>query len=103
MGQFALRVSEADFARLPQLLEEREGEAVAMGELARREWLEWFAEETAFHTAVEWCLRIKAERRVPEQLRRWPVYLQYLRPFHFRRAVAKTYRVVRTTARPSGR
>jgi hypothetical protein len=85
--KFALRVREADFALLPQLLEEREGEAVAMGEWARRELLEWVAEETAFHTAVEWCLRIKAERRVPEQLRRWPVYLQYLRPFHFRRAL----------------
>ena len=85
--KFAIRVAERDVARLPDILEEREDEAVAMGELARREWLEWFAEDTAFHTAVEWCFRIKARRRVPERLARWPVFLQYLRPFHFRRAV----------------
>jgi hypothetical protein len=89
--KFAIRVREADLARLPQILEEREADAVRMGELARREWLEWFAEETAFHTAVEWCLQIKARRRIPEQLQRWPLYLQYLQPFHFRRVLRRQW------------
>ena len=95
--RFALRIPERDFARLPGILEEREHEAAAMGELARQEWLEWFAEDTAFHTAVEWCLRIKAQRRVPEQLARWPVYLQYLRPFHFRRVLRQRWRGLQRT------
>ena len=93
--RFAIRLPEREFARLPRILAEREHESVEMGERARREWLEWFAEDTAFHTAVEWCLRIKAQRRVPERLARWPVYLQYLRPFHFRRALRQQWRGLR--------
>ena len=85
--KFAIRLPESEVQDLPRLLEEREHEAVAMGNLARREWLEWFSDETAFHTAVEWCLAIKQRRRIPERFARWPAYLQYLRPFHFRRAV----------------
>ena len=89
--KFAIRVPERNSRHLPRLLEEREHEAVAMGELARQQWMDWFSEETAFHTAVEWCLVIKARRRIPERFARWSPYLQYLRPFHFRRALRSTW------------
>lgn len=82
---FAMRVAERDCARIPQILEEREAEAVEMGGRARVEWLEWFSREVAFHRVVEYCLAIRERRVVPERFARWPVYLQYLRPFHFRK------------------
>ncbi len=87
--RFALRVAERDVPKLPRLLEEREGDAVAMGLLARAQWEEWFSEEVAFRRVVDWCISIRDERVVPESLARWPVYLQYLRPFHFRRLVRR--------------
>ena len=99
--KFAIRVRERDCAKIPQILEEREHEATRMGELAREQWLEWFSEETAFHRVVEWCLQIKRERRLPESVARWPVYLQFLRRFHMRRlAGAKLRALRRAAARP---
>ncbi|MEY2557200.1 MAG: hypothetical protein QOE34_625 [Verrucomicrobiota bacterium] len=91
----AIRIRERDFAQVPRILEERESEAVEMGQLARREWEEWFSEEVVFHRAVELCIEIAKERRVPESLARWPVYLQYLRPFHLRHALGEKYRTLR--------
>lgn len=85
---FSIRLPERSVAEIPRILEEREREAVAMGELARREWEEWFSEEAAFHRVVEWCLQIRDRRVIPERFARWPVYLHYvLRPFHLRRAL----------------
>ncbi len=86
---FAIRVPEKQVADLPRILEEREEEAVERGELARAAWSEWYAKEVAFHRAVESCLALKEERRIPETLARWPIYFQYLRPFHARRALAE--------------
>jgi hypothetical protein len=92
---FALRVPERDFARLPTLLEKLEPKAVEMGRLARTEWERWFSDEVLFHHLVELCLDIRAKRKLPESLSRWPAYLQFLTPFHFRRAVGRTYRAAR--------
>ncbi|MEY2561655.1 MAG: hypothetical protein QOG51_2070, partial [Verrucomicrobiota bacterium] len=85
-----------DFARIPDLLEECEADAVSMGELARKEWEEWFSDEVLFHHLVELCLDIQRKRRLPESLGRWGVYLQHLRPFHFRRLLGMKYRALRT-------
>jgi len=93
--KFAIRVPERDFAKIPRMLEEREAESVAMGELARREWEEWFSDEVVFHRVVELCLDIAKKRRVPESLALWPAYLQYLRPFHLRHALGEKYRALR--------
>ncbi len=91
----AIWIREKDFAEVPRLLEQREPEAVKMGELARKEWEEWFADEVLFHRLVELCLDIKAKRKLPESLARWPVYLQRLRPFHLRRMLGVRFRAVR--------
>ena len=93
-SEFAVRVPEGDCAQLPRILEERENDAVEMGKLARSEWLDWFSEEAAFHRAIDWCLLIKARRSIPEQIARWPIYFQYLRPFHFRRLIGSRVRAV---------
>lgn len=92
--KFAIRVREENYAQLPRILEERESEAVAMGELARREWFEWYADDVVFHRAIECCLALKRRRRTPESLARWSVYPQYFRPFHFRRLARRWYRRV---------
>jgi hypothetical protein len=98
--KFAIRVREEDYAKIPRILEEREQEAVPMGELARAQWLEWFGEETAFHRIVEWCLTLQRERRVPEALGRWPAYLQFVQRFHFRRVAGATLRSLRGSNAP---
>lgn len=98
--RFSIRVAEHDVARIPEILEARESDAVAMGELARKEWERWFSDEVVFHRVVELCLQLRAQRRVAEALARWPVYLQLLRPAHLRFALQKPYRaVIETFAR----
>jgi hypothetical protein len=96
--KFSIRVREADFHKIPQLLEEREPVAVHMGMLARREWEQWFSEEVAFHRVVEYCLALKQKRRLPETLARAPVFLQYARPFHFKRLLRRKFDEVRGRA-----
>ncbi len=93
--EFSLRVPERELARLPRLLEEREPEAVAMGERARRVWEDWFSEEVAFHRVVESCLALRERRRLPEALARWTAYAHYARPFHFRRLLRRKYEALR--------
>lgn len=92
---FALRIREADWQDIPEILESHEHSAVTMGERARAEWVEWFSREVAFHRIVESCLAIRDRRLIPEQLARWPVYLQYLRPFHFRKVASRVARNLR--------
>jgi hypothetical protein len=93
--EFAIQVPEKDFARIPRLLEEREAEAVEMGERARREWERWFSDEVLFHHLVELCLDIARRRKIPESIARWSAYLHYLEPFHLRRILATGYRALR--------
>jgi hypothetical protein len=101
--EFSIRVPESDFAEIPRLLEQREAEAVEMGERARQEWEEWFSDEVLFHRLVELCLDIKEKRKLPESLARWPIYLQYLRPFHLRRRVGSRVRALRDFIRKKTR
>ena len=95
---FSIRVAEGDWQQIPQILEAREEEAVAMGERARKEWVEWFSREVAYHRIVESCLAIQARRIVPERIARWPVYMQYLRPFHLRKLVRRVAAALRSRA-----
>ena len=94
-SRFSIRVAERDVERIPQMLEARENDAVTMGALARDEWERWFSDEVAFHRVVESCLQLRARRRIPEALARWPVYLQLLRPVHLRAALRQPYRSAR--------
>jgi Exostosin family len=100
--KFSLRVPEADFARIPALLEEREGAAVEMGLLSRAQWEEWFSEKVCFHRIVEWCLDIKKRRRISEAWARFFPYIQYLRPFHFRHLLRTEYHAWQRTKRRAG-
>jgi hypothetical protein len=97
--RFSIRIRERDFREIPRLLERREAEAVQMGKLARAEWEHWFSDEAAFHRVVEWCLQIRARRRLPEVLGRIPSYVQLLRPFHLRYALRSPYRAAREAFR----
>ena len=100
--KFSIRVRERHYREIPTLLEERESEAMAMGELARKEWERWFSEEVLFHHLVELCLDIKRRRKIPESIARWGAYLHYLQPFHFRRILGAAFRGLRAgTRRPA--
>jgi Exostosin family len=91
-NEFSIRVRERDFREVPGLLQRLEPEAVKMGSLARTEWERWFSGEVLFHHLVELCLDIRRKRKLPESLSRWLAYLQFLEPFHFRRAMGTIYR-----------
>jgi hypothetical protein len=93
--RFSVRVPERAVADIPRLLESKEAEAVAMGNLARKEWEDWFSDAAAFHRVVEWCLQIRDRRRLPEAIARLPVYLQLLRPFHLRWTLGRMLRKAR--------
>jgi hypothetical protein len=101
--KFSLRVPEADFARVPALLEQHENRAVEMGLLARAQWEEWFSPQVCFHRVVEWCLDIKKSRRIPERWGHFLPYIQYLRPFHFRHLLRTKYHAWQRKKRRSER
>ncbi len=90
--RFSIRVGENDIAKIPRLLERREAEAVAMGEMAREQW---FSEKAAFHRVVGWCLQIREGRIMPEALGRFRAYPQLFRPIHIRRVLRPWYHALR--------
>jgi exostosin family protein len=90
--KFSIRIPEAKFKCIPDLLEKRETQAVEMGLMARKQWEDWFSIDVCFHRVVQWCLQIKNERRVPEKVAGLVPYLQYLRPFHFRHRLRTMWR-----------
>jgi hypothetical protein len=96
--QFSIRVSEGDFARIPELLEAREAQASHMGRLARAEWEEWFSERVCFHRVIDSCLQIRERRRLPEGLAHFVPFIQYLRPFHFRHLLRTRFQAWKKTA-----
>jgi hypothetical protein len=100
--EFSIQVREKNFAGIPRLLEEREAEAVEMGERARRAWECWFSDEVLFHHLVELCLDIRKIRKIPEAIGRWTAYVHYLEPFHMRRLLGAGYRIVTRPARDRG-
>jgi len=89
---FSLRVPERDVRLLPQILEQHETRAAAMGMLAREEFERWFSETVCFHRIVEWCLDIRRSRRLPERLMQRVVLWQLLLPFNFRRKLVPAVR-----------
>ena len=54
----ALTVREADIEKIPQLLEERERDAEAIGALALAEYTAWFAPDVMFHHLIESCRKV---------------------------------------------
>jgi hypothetical protein len=88
---FSLRIAEDEVASVPAQLESRAGEATRMGREARRAWLDWFSEETAFHRTVGWCLELQSAAPARAGARRYTPYIQMLRPYHAARAVAKRF------------
>src|SRR4051794_19486726 len=84
-NEFSIQIPERDFAEIPRVLEACESEAVSMAQRARAAWQDWFADDVIFHRSVEKCVALRARRRLPEAIARWPVYLQYLRPIHGKR------------------
>jgi hypothetical protein len=90
--QFSIRIPEREALRVPQILKQREAEALALGLRARQEWERWFSPEARFNT-VDWCLEIKESRRLPEFLACLAEYRQLLRG-HFFRAYLKTWKSV---------
>ncbi len=97
--EFSIQLCERDFASVPALLEQRESEAVEMGERARAEWNEWFSEEVLFHRLAELCLDIREKRAMPESLARWTAFLHYLQPFHLRRIARAGYHLLRNSGK----
>ena len=89
--KFSLRVPEREFATIPALMEDREDQFMEMAKLARAQWEEWFSPRVYFHRVVESCLDIKRRRRIPERFARFSVYIQFLRPFHFRHFLRTRY------------
>lgn len=93
---FSVRVPERDALELPRILTELEPRAAELAARARAEWERWFGEEVLFETAVDWCLDIRAGGACERPLRRWGIYLQYLRPGHFRNFLRTKWKSLRS-------
>jgi hypothetical protein len=82
--QFSIHIPESEAMKVPRILEEREDEAITLGLKARQEWERWFSPEAVFNTVIDWCLKIKASRRLPEYVACLTVYPQLSRGILFR-------------------
>lgn len=105
-NSFSIIVKEADVRLIPNILEQCEQSASAMGLIAREQWDEWFSEAVSFHRIVEWCLSIMRSRRMPERYMRTLVLWQLLEPFHFRRKLVpgiRDFLRIRHSQESSGR
>ena len=87
--EFSVRVAEDSVPAIGDVLRERAPEAAKMGELARAEWLEWFAPDVAFHRIAESLLELVAAAGARRGPRRHAPRAQMLRPYHAARWVAK--------------
>lgn len=63
----SIRIAEKDVQHLPQILREREPEAVELGRRARDVWEQRFSAEGMVHQLVETCLMIDAQRPPPSR------------------------------------
>ena len=70
----AVRVSERNLARLPDLLNSRRADATTLGANARRTWESWFAPDVYAGRCLEWIHHLQQHRRHDEAaaFRRWP-------------------------------
>src|ERR1700692_1432123 len=66
-GSFAIRVPERKIKQLDTILERQLGESAERGRLARAAYEQWFAPEVVFNHVVAACVRVRAERRIPER------------------------------------
>ncbi len=73
-SDFSIRVPEADYAKLPEILHSISGNG--MGVIARKAWETYVAKPVCFHWMVESCISIMKERRGS---RTSGVFSQYLR------------------------
>lgn len=92
---FSVRVAQDEIDALPARLEALEPEAEAMGHRARAAWDDWFAADAIFHRTVEWCLDMKARRRLPESVSRPLSGVSMLNAFHLRRYAGEKTRSLR--------
>jgi hypothetical protein len=88
-GEFCVRVRECDVERIPSLLESLQGQAIEMGELARKAWCTWFERDVVFHHFVEACLALRAARRFPERVSKWLVRRKMFTRRYFRSSVLR--------------
>jgi len=86
---FSLRTRERDVLSIFSRLEELEPHAAALGARARAAWEQYYAEQTAFQTIVDSCLKLKGETTwARERISRCLVRCQMLRPWYLRHLVA---------------
>lgn len=96
---FSVRIKETEIHTIPSVLEARASEADHMGEAARTAWLEWFSDSVSFHHIVESCLELTKSASSRTGIRRYAPYVQFLRPYHSARLVAKRLGHGRTRSR----
>lgn len=92
---FSVRIPEREVETIPDRLAALEDQAEAMGHRAREAWENWFAADVIFHRTVEWCLDMKAQRRLPESLSLRLTMASLLMPFHLRRYTGELTRSLR--------
>ena len=82
-NEFSIQIAEKDISHIPGILKEKEGEAAKMGELARKNWENWFSKEVCFHHIATMCEDLMNNRK-SGFCKKVYAYGQFLRPFHVR-------------------
>lgn len=81
---FSIRIFEKDVKEIPAILEARKADSDKMGEIARKNWEEYFSKEVCFHHMAEACKNLHENRDRANFLMYLKIYRQFLSPFHFR-------------------
>lgn len=88
--KFSIRIPESQVNDIPNILEEQEDKAEAMGKLARVNWEKFFSKEVSFHHLTEISQRLHIRRQSYKPKSKIKLYSNFLSPFHFRNLIRYT-------------
>ena len=81
---FSIRIAENEVHKIPEILLERKKDAIKMGDMARKNWEQWFSKEVCFHHIANLCEELLTTKSDSKLKKITYAYSQFLRSFHFR-------------------
>jgi hypothetical protein len=88
--QCSLRIREDQVDRIPAILREREADAPALGEAARKAWEDNFGPDQMFHWIASQALLLRDAGGVSRGVASSLAWLQFARPFHLKTILKQT-------------
>jgi hypothetical protein len=90
--KISIRIPESQIKNIPQILKEREDEAINMGKQSHEAWLEWFTKDKQFHLLTEAGSQLHSQRQQTPSWISIKQYLRLLKTPHFKNILRVIYK-----------